>query len=331
MMGDISTSIEPLSSELMDTYLASGMERGKAGQCAVEWAFANNSTPFAVARDDGQIVGVSGYIQSNIQIGSKVGAAYQAVDSFVSESMRGKGIFSQLARAYDTYAANSGGDLVWGFPNDNAAPAWFGKLGWHRHGQVPFLIKPLRAGFFCRKFHLPIDFSLSRLHDHRLPAVTEIGEWGDVLWSQVAPNIGIGTVRDRAFLNHRLYGCPQAEHYRVVASTDQSAPAIVASREADKHGGQIAYIMEALGGPSLEPLLMSELGRLAARGSEIALAWSFPWSPNYRILRKAGFIPLPERLRPIHIWFGSTPKTALASHANHKRQWYLSYLDSDTV
>ena len=324
-------SIEQLSDELMDAYLASGMDRGKAGRFAVECAFRNNPAPFAVARNNGQIVGISGYIQSRMQFGSETGVAFQAVDSFVSESMRGKGIFTQLARAYDAHAINSGGDLVWGFPNDNAAPAWFGKLGWHSHGQVPFLIKPLRAGFFWRKFRLPLDFPLTRARDQNLPHVTEVGEWGDALWASVAPAVSVGTVRDRAFLNHRLFNGPHAEQYRVVASPDQTAPAIVATREAEKHGGRIAYMMEALGGTSLEPLLMSELGRLASRGVELALAWSFPWSPNYRTLRKAGFVPLPERLRPIHIWFGSAPKTALASHANHELQWYLSYLDSDTV
>ena len=90
-------------------------------------------------------------------------------------------------------------------------------------------------------------------------------------------------------------------------------------------------VIADLGGPSLQALLMSELGRMASRGVEIALACSFPWSPNDRALRKAGFMPLPERLRPIKIWFGSTPKTTQADRANREGQWYLSYLDSDTV
>ena len=158
-----------------------------------------------------------------------------------------------------------------------------------------------------------------------------VGGWGDALWASVAPAVSVGKVRDRAFLNHRLFNGPQAGQYRVVASPDQTSPAIVATREAEKHGGRIAYVMEALGGSSLEPLVMSELGRLASRGVELALAWSFPWSPNYRTLRKAGFVPLHGRLRPIHIWFGSRPKSGLAASADQQGQWYLSYIDSDTV
>lgn len=324
-------SIEPISDELIAAYEASGMERGRAGRKALEWAFGSNAAPFAVARQSGVIVGISGYIQSRMQFGRDTGLAVQAVDSFVAESMRGKGVFTRLARAYDLHALQSGKDLVWGFPNDNAAPAWFGKLGWRNHGQVPFLIKPLRAGFFSRKLRLPVDFPLTRARDQNLDPISAIGDWGDVLWDRVSRDIGVGIARNRAFLNHRLLSCPQADQYRVVADTDPTNPAIVATREAKKHGGHIAYVMEALGQERLEPLLMSELGRMASRGVEIALVWSYPWSPNYRTLRRAGFLPLPERLRPIHIWFGGTPKTARAERSNEVRQWYLSYLDSDTV
>lgn len=90
-------------------------------------------------------------------------------------------------------------------------------------------------------------------------------------------------------------------------------------------------VIADLGGPSLQALLMSELGRMASRGVVIAFVWSFPWTPNYSALRKAGFMPLPERLRPIKIWFGSTLKTTQADRANRAGQWYLSYLESDTV
>lgn len=324
-------TIEPISDELLAAYKHSGMERGKAGAQAIEWAFGSNSSPFAVARHDGTIVGISGYIQSRMQFGQKSGTGVQAVDSFVSETMRGKGIFTRLAQAYDEHARHSGTDLVWGFPNDNAAPAWYGKLSWHRHGQVPFMIKPLRAGFFSRKLKLPIDFPLTFARDQHIEAVTRIGDWGDALWDKFAPQISVGTIRDRAFLQHRLVDAPQASAYRVVADTASNSAALVATREADKHGGRIAYVMEAFGGSSLQPLLISELGRLASRDVEVALAWSFPWSPNYRALRKAGFMPLPERLRPVRIWFGSTPKTTLADSANREGSWYLSYLDSDTV
>jgi GNAT superfamily N-acetyltransferase len=327
----MTVTIEGFSDDLLRAYADSGMERARAGARALSWAFGSNPAAFAVARTDGAIVGVSAYIQSRMKFGAANGIGLQAVDSFVSPQMRGRGVFSALAQSYDRHAEQTKADLVWGFPNDNAAPAWFGKLGWHRHGQVPFLVKPLRAGYVLRKLGLRFDFPLSFAQDQNLAPVSSVADWGDALWENAEGKIGCATIRDRTFLSHRLFQAPQAAHYRTVADTAPGRAALVATREAEKHGGRIGYLMEALGGASLAELLMSELGRLRGRGVELVLAWAFPWSPNYQTLRKAGFLPLPVPLRPIHIWFGTRPKSPGAACANASGQWYLSYLDSDTI
>lgn len=327
----IRISIEGLSEELLAAYAASGMDRGKDDQKGLHWLFGENPSAFAVARYNERIAGVSAYIKSQMKLGDSYGTGVQAVDSFVTPDMRGKGVFTQLAQAYDLYAEANGIDLVWGFPNEIAASAWFGKLGWHSHGQVPFLIKPLRSGIFFRKINLNIDIPISFSRNQGIDAVEQVGDWGDVLWSNVENQIGCSTKRDRSFLSHRLIHSPHADRYSVVVDSSLTDPAVVSTREANKHGGRIAYLMEALGGESLLELLMSELGRLRDRGTEAVLGWSFPWSPNYRTLRKAGFIPFPERFRPINIWFGTRPKLPTANCANMKGNWYLSYLDSDTV
>jgi GNAT superfamily N-acetyltransferase len=327
----LAISIEGISPELVEAYRLSGMDRGRSGARALDWAFGDSSEAFAVARHDKRIVGVSGYIRTRMKLGNAQGSAFQAVDSFVTPDMRGKGLFTKLANAYEKHASKEGHDLIWGFPNDNAAPAWFEKLGWLRHGQAPFLIKPLRAGYFLRKLGLPFDFHLSSSRDQRIAEVREVGDWADALWNRFSLNVKVGTVRDRSYLEHRLLGPPQADRYRIVADASTENGALVATREEHKHGGRIAYLMEAMGGKSLNELLQSEIGRLRDRGAELVLAWSFPSSPNYRFLRRAGFLPLPERLRPIRVWFGSRAISASGAVSANIGDWYLSYLDSDTV
>jgi GNAT superfamily N-acetyltransferase len=330
-MTNIEISIECASSELLAAYAASGMKRGKAGEAAINWTFGGGNSSFAIAWSGEQVVGISSYIQSTMKFGKELGTGFQAVDSFVAPEMRGQGLFTRLAKTYTEDAQSQGADLIWGFPNDNAAPAWFGKLGWANHRQVPFLIKPLRAGYFLRKLRLGGDFVLARGRDQNLQALSVAGDWADDLWDRFATGISCATVRDSSFLNHRLFEAPHAQEYRVVAETDLKSGALVATREAKKHGGQIAYVMEAMGGAALQGVLNSELARLRDRGTELALAWAYPWSPNYSALRRSGFFPLPEKLRPIRIWFGGR---ALSNHANPAiclENWYLSYLDSDTV
>lgn len=330
-MSEFDITIEGLSDEIIEAYALAGLHRVEHGPSAIEWAFKDNPTPFAIARADGRIVGVSAYILSRMKFSDQAGKALQAVDSFVMPQARRKGLFSTLAVAYREHAEQSGIDLVWGFPNENAAPAWFNRLGWTSFGQVPFLIKPLRAGYFLRKLGVDLDFRVSRHSDANAKPVTSLGKWVDPLWEKVAEGIGVSRQRDREYLSHRLFHSPEAGSYRVVASADPNQGALVATREMEKHGGQIAYLMEAFGGGDLRPLIASELGRLADRGTELALAWSYPWSPNYSALRKCGFLPLPNRFRSIKIWVGASHISEKGAPASIKSNWYLSYLDSDTI
>ena len=111
--------------------------------------------------------------------------------------------------------------------------------------------------------------------------------------------------------------------------------AFVALKLADKHGSHLAYVMEALSTPErtadLVELLKSELGRAAELGAEAALAWCPVGAPNYRAYRKAGFFPVPARIRPIEINFGARALTsASAAAAAPDAGWYISFLDSDT-
>lgn len=328
-MNDVTISIEGLSSELTTAYADWGLERAAGGLEPVRWTFGTEGQCFAVARSEERIVGISGNIKHRMKFAKESGLGYQAVDSFVSTEARGQGLFVRLARAFAEQADQTNADLVWGFPNDNAATAWFKHLSWTKHGQVPFLIKPLRASYFLRRLKLPGDFPISRGTDQNISPLSRIGEWGDALWSEFSRPIGCATIRDADFLNWRLFDAPHADAYRVVG--DPTGHAIVASREMEKHGARIGYIMEAMGKGSLSEILNSELARMRDRQNEIALAWAFPWSPNYQTLRKAGFIPFSEKLRPIHIWFGGSPVNSKADVSNQLNKWYLSYLDSDTV
>ncbi len=330
-MRGLNFSIEGLSPELITAYAQTGMERGKQGVAALEWSFGGNDKAFAVARSDNKIVGISAYIKSQMLFGSRRGNAYQAVDSFVFPEARGRGLFNRLATTYAHHLRDQDADLIWGFPNDNAAPAWFGKLGWTKHGQVPFLFKPLRSGYFLRKLHLTGDFKIARGTDQNLARLNHVGPWVDQLWEQSAANVHCGTTRNEAFLNHRLFDAPHAAKYRVVGDDHTGDGAFVATRTAEKHGGKVAYVMEAFGGSTLQGVLTSEMSRLRDNGTELALAWSYPWSENYKTLRKCGFLPLPEKLRPINIWFGGKAVSPTGQSSKYLQNWYLSYLDSDTI
>jgi hypothetical protein len=71
---------------------------------------------------------------------------------------------------------------------------------------------------------------------------------------------------------------------------------------------------------------------MAADGADMALAWCFSHSPNARAYAKVGFVPLPERLRPIELHVGvRVLDESLFDVLTNQENWYLSYCDSDTV
>lgn len=170
----------------------------------------------------------------------------------------------------------------------------------------------------------------------RIERVTRFDERATALWHAVAGDALIGVERDARYLNWRLVDKP-FEHYDNVAVVDgDRMTALVSHCVKDKHGGRIGYLMEALARPgshgALRSLVSHALGDMTRRGADVALAWCLPHAPGYAALRSSGFVPFPERFRPIELHAGVRAfDPGLAGAIADRTRWYLSYLDSDTV
>lgn len=301
-------------------------------QGKLDWKFSNNPAGagmIAVARDsEGRILGLNGFVPSRFRAEGARTIGYQSMDTIVSPEARGMGVFGKLINRF--YEQSDGG-LLYGFPNLNSSPAFFGKLGWSSFGPAPMLVRPLRTGLFLGRIarFLP-DVALPiigpRARDAREIAVFD--DTATQAWQRFSTPIGYAVERDADYLNWRLRDHPSAS-YSTIQATDGS---FVVGTVADKHEAKIGYAMEAIGkGPTLSRLLREMLHRMRGAGAECAFAWCLPWSPNYRAFRAAGFYPFPARLRPIVINFGARPLAAGGEGVRDPRQWYISYLDSDTA
>lgn len=345
----ISFGLSPLSEEIVASYARLFPEEAAyKGSTALSWRFTEGPQPgfFAVARDlenEGQIVGLIGLIATKLRVDGALRQGYQAIDTVVDPRYRGRGLFVGLGRAAHDNLPLHGGEILWGFPNANAAPGWFGRLRWSNFGEVPFLIRPLRSGYFLRKLYRRlggIDLPMIRSRRNRDAAHREISRFQPKdagMLHSFQDRVSCGVVRDVEYLNWRLQSRPK-HRYRTTGCYDEGGALIgfVSIASAEKHGGRIVYIMEVLASPEGElataNLLRNELARSAAAGAEVALAWCPQDAPNRHLYGRAGFFALPERLRPIAIHFGA--KELLPSGREHplrKEGWYLSYLDSDTV
>lgn len=347
---EIIYTVRRLDSAIQDAYRrllpeqAESLARGK-----LDWKFERHPASkgaVAVATMDGGIVGMVAFAPARLKVGQTRIIAHQALDTVVDPVCRGRGAFVGLGGAFYGAASEVGCKAVYGFPNENAAPGWFGKLGWARLDPPPFLVKPLNAGYFARRLlgrlggladSLPLSL-IGRPRDAgRAVRIDRFDERVNALWAAFSRDIACAVDRADDYLNWRLFDHPAAE-YQVegVFGSDGSLRAFVATHVADKHGGRIGYIMEAMAlpdaGADLVMLLRAAIDRMRRDRTDAILAWSASHAPNYRAFRRVGFWPMPERIRPIHLYFGGrslSPEGDAVTGA--PTAWYLSYLDSDTV
>lgn len=332
--GDMSIqySLVPFSETVRDAYLdLLAQQQREVAQGKLEWKFrCNPKGPgvIAVATKEGRIVGINAFMASTFHVGSNRETGYQSIDTVVSPEVRGQGVFGKLV---ETFYDHCGGALVYGFPNSNSAPGFFGKLGWMNFGTVPMLIRPLRTGYFLKRvFRNAPDLNVPLLCQTRSSPerITRFSHQDTEVWGKFSSSGLCAVQRDADFLNWRLMDHP-TEKYDVLRAPDGS---FVASTLTNKHAGCVGYVMEALGEEvSLTALIATTLRQLQLQGADVALAWCLPHSPNYRSYRKAGFFPFPAMLRPITINFGARPIRSVAAAVSSKESWYISYLDSDTV
>lgn len=346
----VACEVRPLDAQIEEGYrrLLPGqrdlLEHGK-----LQWKFNRHPAAqgvLAVASVDGTVVGMVGFAPVRLKLGGERVIAFQALDTIVDPACRGQGVFVRLGQAFYRVAPTLHATAVFGFPNENAAPGWFGKLGWTRLGTPPFLIKPLRAGYFARRVLAsagalfdPVPLSVGAAPDgkDRAVRIDRFDSRVDALWQAFSINLVCAVDRTHSYLNWRLMDHPTAEYdTRAVFGADDRMRAFVTTHVTEKHEGLVGYVMEAMALPDAEDdlvmLLRLAISEMRAARVDAILAWAPAHAPNHHAFRRCHFLPMPERMRPIRLYFGARPLRAEA-HARLAVEpgWYLSYLDSDTV
>jgi hypothetical protein len=271
----------------------------------------------------------------------------QSVDTFTDLDFRGQGLFGRLAQATFARAEKSGLPFVYGFPNANSAPGFFGRLAWRRMSAFPLLIAPMRTGYFSRylsggaRISLP-DISFRRTQPPPVPAearVAQVDRFDDQfaeVWQSFAGNKLVAVERDATYLRWRLQDKPGESYTTIGLFRESRLSAYATYCIKEKHGGKIGYLMELLcrSGRASDArfLLRHTLAKLASNKADAVLALCLPHSKTFSSYILSGFIPIPERLRPIELHFGVRVfEDSVSRIVTDRRSWYLSYLDSDTV
>jgi hypothetical protein len=328
--------------KVQDLFSQNGFPRASR---EVEWIYEplGRDAPHAAIAEAGEATaGLYVTVPARFKCGDRTLLAAQSLDTMVDAKFRGFGLFTKLARAVYDEMARSGVAFVYGFPNGNSYPGFVQKLGWATLDPVPFLFRPLSLGYAFGKLN-----SKLRNLPLRMPPIGRRGrseqiqglpdrEAIDTLWANFSRNLGVARVRDHEFLSRRYSRHPRAIYrYRAVIDAGKLAGLIIYCVE-DKHGGRIGYVMELMCIADRQDcagwLLADAVHDMSNDSCDGVLAWCLEHSPYYDKYLKQIFLPMPTRLRPIELHFGGRQLSGEPIEMlKDRKQWYLSYSDSDTV
>ena len=308
-----------------------------------------NSIYYAFAQPSGSIAAIYTVLPVPVSIEGITTKAMQSVDTLTDVDHRGKGLFIKLATALYKNAEENAFALVYGFPNASSGPGFFKKLGWISFGEVPFLMKPLRLSFFVKKLFGKrsseikeeiIIKSQGPLNKEQgngmsIKSIDQFGEDYNLLWNKVKINFKVAVNRDAHYLNWR-FNKPGEFYYRYGLYVYDKLMAIVVFTIKEKHDGKVGYIMEFIFEPGNEKpakiLLRFATKFIKSQKGDVILAWCLPHSFNLSGYRGVGFLKLPEKFRPVQLFFGvKALQMGTVGVVTEVNNWYISYIDSDSV
>ncbi|WP_456377111.1 GNAT family N-acetyltransferase [Lutibacter sp.] len=316
----------------------------------IKWQFLKNPkqksiVDIAFDEEKDRVEGIYAVFCLDFKVGDKTIIGAQSVDTITDVNYRGQGLFIKLASDVYQKASERGFGFVYGFPNGNSIYGFKRKLSWEVLDPMPFLIKPLKSKYFTNKIKLfnflpNINLSFTKYNSKSNFVIEEddnFPEEVNLIWAKFSKDIKVAIVRDKRYLEWRYNQKPN-EDYKIAHcyNSDKTYLGYVVFVVKEKHGGKIGYIMELiynLENPKAGNQLMKyAIDKIKKQDADCILSWCLEHSPNHKIFKKQIFLKMPEKLRPIELHFGAlTFKENLANILYKRKNWYISYSDSDTV
>ncbi len=316
----------------------------------IEWQYLKNPinkqlVNIAIDKNNNQTAAIYAVSPVNFKLGHDVYVGSQSLDTITDEDYRGQGLFITLAKSVYEKAKNENCKLVYGFPNGNSIYGFQKKLGWKVLDPVPFLIKPLKSKYFTDRisalqFFPDIKLSYSSFNNntnYQLELSNDFPIEVDRIWKRFSKDIAVSVNRDKEYLDWRYVSKPN-EDYKIIHcySNENEYLGFLVYTVKGKHGGRIGYIMELvydLDDKKAGALLLKKaISDIKEQKADCILSWCLDHSPNYEDFRKELFFKMPEKLRPIELHFGVRSFDIKTEElVSNRKNWYLSYSDSDTV
>jgi GNAT superfamily N-acetyltransferase len=276
---------------------------------------------------------------SQFRVGETSRRWIQSFDTLTLPEYRGRGLFVRLARMVFDMAVDNGVAGVYGFPNDASLPGFVRRLGWTTMDPLPMVVRPIGARYLRVKAGIRrprVSEKSDALVGGSVKCVAECPKDVDLLYREWSAGGYVGVQRDFDYLNWRLARPGAVYSMYTRRSSDGTLEGFGASSLQLKHGCALGYVMELMCLPEApgagRDVAHAILRDLKLRHADLVLGWSLPCNIARSQLRRVGFIGFKPALRPISLHFAARVfDGAISATVLERDNWYLSYLDSDTV
>jgi GNAT superfamily N-acetyltransferase len=316
-----------------------------------------------LARDRGRVVSQAAFLPRRIQFFGRHGLVGHSVDAMTRPEWQRKGIKSALSAELRRIAQEHGLMAIFSFANKEHLPMVVKYEGRRTIEPFPVMVRPLKpigAGLVFAKKWFPLDFAgwQRANHEQAIPDCAAAGPIPDQIGkSSTVPSPGAGwsdpafderhtrllreaegipqitMVRDAGHLTWRYTNAPGSPYLQQNIFDGQSLGATVVIRTATLFGLRLVLVMEWFWRPEArrESLrLMSEVIRFArSLGVHGVAALAMPGTLQRRLLRRIGFIGIPEFLFPKTNTLNVGPEKEGGEPARWftPSNWYLTWGD----
>jgi hypothetical protein len=276
-----------------------------------------------------------------------------SVSSSVEPEFSGRGVFPALARRLFA-DAEADAPLIFGFPNRQAAPVYYARLGCVELRPLSMLVLPLGqlrgvlATWKPRLRPIGVIFdaaapllrlatwvpsAVAAARGAQVMPLSGFGAWSDELWASLAPELGTCIVRDARFLEWR--DCHSPNRYARYQLQRHGRPiGFAVSRLVPWRSGSLAHLMELMAPKDDHEGARALLGRVIldamSAGATAICAIATARHPHRAVMLASGMLPLRGELIPrLSFAVRINGPGVIPNHVLHIDDWYLSGSDLD--
>ncbi|CAN5684582.1 hypothetical protein BH11BAC1_BH11BAC1_22490 [soil metagenome] len=240
-----------------------------------------------------------------------------SLNTLTGDKFRGMGLFKRAAEANYSFCVEEEILFTVGVPNKNSFPGFKNKLGFAHPGNLNFLVKPLRPIRILKSFLRTRSDKKGeeiRLHIHEstlgkksisfFNQVADAGQY-DSFWFEWKKKNKVFVNRSIEYMSWRYFKNPLRKYEVFKLVEKGEIKAIIASRAMNIYGLSAIVIMDLLSTDVIYAReLLYAISEVAKENNlDIVIAAIANKKEVYSILRKSGFLHVPEFVLPQQLPF----------------------------